>query len=258
MSFLKTTAIQHLNASTPTFNFTADGRVGMGTSSPSTSFHIDNQNSSYEWPDTTTVPAIYLFNRNNSSNTAHSILTLRTGGASGGNPFVSFDLYGVLGYAAGVDNVDDKFKIVPGWNSVTSSNGIHMDISGRVNMPGQPYAVGSYGGSDLAANNVLPINANITSRGGISTGSNRFTVPIAGAYVVGYSHLAAAAGGQVGIRKNGSLVAGTRSQGSGAHYCLSSSTILQLAANDYIEFQTINQPIHGNSDYNSMWIYLYG
>jgi hypothetical protein len=40
MSFLKTTAIQHLNGSTPAINLTANGRVGIGTSSPGSLLHV--------------------------------------------------------------------------------------------------------------------------------------------------------------------------------------------------------------------------
>jgi hypothetical protein len=236
MSFLKTTAIQHLNAITPAISLTANGNVGIGNTSPTSKLVVDGSGhfrgitlSAAAGLDVGYVPAFdYAF---------------ITSGNRGAGTLSRLDFEG------------SSFKW---YNGFGTTQRMDLDSSGRLTISNQPYARGSYGGSDLAANNVLPINSFISSRGGISTSSNRFTVPIAGAYVVGYSHLAAAVGGQVGIRKNGSLISGTRSQGSGAHYCLASLTIIELAANDYIDFITISNPIHGNADYNSMWIYLYG
>ncbi|MHA8091629.1 tail fiber domain-containing protein [Aquirufa regiilacus] len=94
------------------------GKVGMGTSSPSTALHIQNGNSLGAGdPATNTVPSIYLFNTNNASNTAHSIMGIRTSGDGGGNPYLSFDISGVRGYSLGIDNADgDKFKIHNNWN----------------------------------------------------------------------------------------------------------------------------------------------
>ena len=188
MSFLKTTAIQHLNAATPAINLAANGKVGLGISSPNTSLHIQNQNSGYSNPSDSDVPAIYLLNSANTSNTQHAYVSVRAGGSSGGNPFISFDLVNVLGYSAGIDNVDDKFKIVPGWSTVTSPSGIHMDINGRVNTPTQPrfqavitvssgVAWPDNGGNFVSYTNT-PIN--IGSHFNASTG--RFTAPISGIY----------------------------------------------------------------------------
>ena len=41
MSFLKTTAIQHLNASTPAINLTSDGKVGVGNTSPAFALDVN-------------------------------------------------------------------------------------------------------------------------------------------------------------------------------------------------------------------------
>ncbi|MDT8886732.1 tail fiber domain-containing protein [Aquirufa regiilacus] len=94
------------------------GKVGLGTTSPSTALHIQNGNSLGAGdPATNTVPSIYLFNSNNASNTAHSIMGIRTSGDGGGNPYLSFDISGVRGYSLGIDNADgDKFKIHNNWN----------------------------------------------------------------------------------------------------------------------------------------------
>ncbi len=105
-------------AGTERFRINADGKMGIGTSSPSTTLHIQNGNTAGPTdPANNTLPSIYLFNTNSTSTSANSILSLRTSGNSGGSPFLSFDIFGVRGYSMGMDNGDaDKFKIIPNWN----------------------------------------------------------------------------------------------------------------------------------------------
>ena len=111
----------------------SSGNVGIGTTSPTTILHIENSNSSYSNPGSTNVPSIYLNNTQGSSTSAHSILTLRTNGGNGGNPFISFDINGVQGYAMGIDNADsDKFKINYGWSSLNSDTKITLTTGGNV------------------------------------------------------------------------------------------------------------------------------
>jgi len=103
---------------TERFRINIDGKMGVGTSSPSTMFHIQNGNTTGATdPANNTLPSIYLSNTNSSSSSANSILAIRTTGSGGGNPFVSFDISGIRGYSMGMDNGDaDKFKIIPNWN----------------------------------------------------------------------------------------------------------------------------------------------
>jgi hypothetical protein len=120
----------------------SDGRVGLGTSSPSTSFHIENTNNFGSDPSNTTSPSLYILNTNNTSNSAHSTALIRTAGNGGGNPYLSFDIMGVRGYSMGIDNADsDKFKFYTNWNlnnsvapayTVTTDNrvGIGTDAPG--------------------------------------------------------------------------------------------------------------------------------
>jgi hypothetical protein len=95
-----------------------NGKMGVGTSSPSTMFHIQNGNTAGPTdPANNTLPSIYLYNTNSASTSANSILSLRTTGQGGGSPYLSFDIFGVRGYSMGMDNADaDKFKIIPNWN----------------------------------------------------------------------------------------------------------------------------------------------
>jgi hypothetical protein len=105
-------------AGTERFRINADGKMGIGTSSPSTTLHIQNGNTAGPTdPANNTLPSIYLYNTNSSSTSANSILGIRTTGSGGGSPYLSFDIFGVRGYSMGMDNADaDKFKIIPNWN----------------------------------------------------------------------------------------------------------------------------------------------
>jgi len=101
-----------------------NGKIGMGTPSPTTLLHLQNENvfSGSDDPGLNTVPSIYLYNSNSASTSAHSIMALRTNGNNGGNPYLSFDIRGIQGYSLGIDNADgDKFKLHTNW-SLNGSN----------------------------------------------------------------------------------------------------------------------------------------
>jgi hypothetical protein len=96
-----------------------NGKIGIGTPTPSTLLHLQNENvfSGGDDPSINTVPSMYIYNANNTSSSAHSLLALRTNGNNGGNPYLSFDVRGVKGYSLGIDNADgDKFKLHTNWN----------------------------------------------------------------------------------------------------------------------------------------------
>ena len=96
--------------------------IGYGTINPTVKFHMENAGATYTSPATNNVPTIYLYNSNNASTSAHAILALRTNSANGGNPFISWDISGVLGYSMGIDNADaDKLKLSATWSSVATS-----------------------------------------------------------------------------------------------------------------------------------------
>ncbi len=95
-----------------------NGKIGMGLPDPLTLLHLQNSNSMGTGdPGNNDLPSIYIYNSNTASNTAHSILTLRTNGSGGGNPYLSFDINGVRGYSVGIDNADgDKLKFHTNWS----------------------------------------------------------------------------------------------------------------------------------------------
>jgi hypothetical protein len=94
----------------------SDGKLGIGTSTPGTTLHIENTNNFGSDPSNTTSPSLYILNTNNASTSAHSTALIRSAGNGGGNPYLSFDITGVRGYSMGIDNADDKFKFQTNWN----------------------------------------------------------------------------------------------------------------------------------------------
>lgn len=103
--------------------FDNSGKIGIGTNSPSTALHIQNGNIIGSGsPESNELPSIYVYNNNNSSTSAHSIMAIRTAGANSGNPFLSFDILGIKGFSVGMDNADaDKLKFHSNWNFNNSS-----------------------------------------------------------------------------------------------------------------------------------------
>ncbi len=123
-SITTSTTADNLGNHTATTTINANGNpiqnaslIGVGTGSPTNSIHIENSNVSATDPNNTTSPSLYINNTNTSSTNAHSTLLIRTNGANGGNPYLSFDITGVRGYSMGIDNADaDKFKLHTNWN----------------------------------------------------------------------------------------------------------------------------------------------
>jgi hypothetical protein len=107
------------------------GKVGIGTTAPSTNLHIENGNTFGVDPDNTSSPSLYVYNTNNASTNAHSTAVIRTNGSGGGNPYLAFDISGIRGYSIGIDNADnDKLKFHSNWNlnnSVTPAMTITND-----------------------------------------------------------------------------------------------------------------------------------
>ncbi len=123
------------------------GKLGLGTSTPLTALHIQNENiiSGADSPATNSIPSIYVFNANNTSTAANSSIAVRTGGSSGGKPYYSLDVFGAFGYSMGINNPTDQLIINTSWNfnTAASNNAIIINRSGlsRVLIPADNGAV---------------------------------------------------------------------------------------------------------------------
>ena len=108
------------------------GKVGLGTSSPTTSLHIENGNT-FGNPGSTSSPSIYVYNTNNASTTANSTVSVRTAGTGSGKPYYSLDVNGAFGYSMGVNNPTDQMIINTSWdfNTTAANNALTINRSGR-------------------------------------------------------------------------------------------------------------------------------
>lgn len=155
----------------------------------------------------------------------------------------------------------DRMRIMhTNTSNSTSTFPMYLYEAGYVTMPSQPYAQASSG---TVSTGKIPLDAFNAYRGGLSIDNTnqRFNIPVAGAYVIGYHHLGNSGSGacQVEIRVNGTAVSGSRTQDTNSSNDSFGTQIIRvLAANDYIEFWVISGATHGNNLYNSMWAYLIG
>jgi hypothetical protein len=101
-----------------------------------TGFTITNTNDTYSTAASTNVPVIYLYNTGTTA-TSNAIIALRTNTATGGDPILSFDIGGVIGWSMGIDNSDsDKFKIARSWAALDSETRFSMALDGTANFTG--------------------------------------------------------------------------------------------------------------------------
>ena len=135
---------------TDRFKILGTGYVGIGTSTPVAPLQIAASGNS---PFTN---GLVVYNNSNSTN-QDAIVTLRVGGSSAGDPYISFDIQNEAGWAFGVDNSDSN-KMKWSTNAAnltttkmtlttagdlgigTTSPGYKLDVTGTMNITSGLYA----------------------------------------------------------------------------------------------------------------------
>jgi len=152
------------------------------------------------------------------------------------------------------------------------TSAITIDSSGVVSQPNTilPAACFHYGGGDIVAAAIIPLNVQTVLQGGMTMSSNAITLPQTGLYKIGFYHLANTASSngnvhtRIEIRINGATNSimphgwtqqhkPTANNGSFTFH-----TIASLSANNTVDFYCAGGAVHGNSDYNSMYVYKIG
>ncbi len=113
--------LKPLNFGGSSFLFTGGGGVEIrakGGSNPSTN-------------------GLYVFNTTNEAG-QDAIVTVRSGGSSGGNPYISFDVAGEAGWSWGMDNSDNKMKLSYSWSSLTSATKWTVNTDGSLGINASP------------------------------------------------------------------------------------------------------------------------
>ena len=117
-----------LSAFTSKLKLDKAGKIGVGTDSPSAPLHVVASGNAN--PNTN---GIYVYNSGTAS-TEDAIVSVRTGGSGGGDPYISFDSAGETGWAWGMDNSDsqNRMKLGANWNSLTSDTKLAIGTDGKL------------------------------------------------------------------------------------------------------------------------------
>ncbi len=208
------------SADEDTIRIKDDGNVGIGTSSPLKNLHVSGVGDTGLMLQSTNSNAnsqIWeIQSAADSSSNANLIFRSRTDGGTGG------------------------------------SEAMRIDASGRVTMPYQPafYWTKTNVQTATSANQVIVWNSSKVNTGN-HFNDRRFTAPVAGVYLFQLFTLSESNTTQtdVQIKKNGSIVlARQRNASSSNHETASSSCIVSLSVNDYVEAMigASNQSIYGD------------
>ena len=112
---------------TDALTITGDGLVGIGTDAPTAKLHIKASGT-----NNPSVNGLYVYN--DTSGVGDAIISARVLG-TGGDPYLSLDVGGVLGWSFGIDSSDsNKLKWNPYWNSLTTATKMTLDTSGALGL----------------------------------------------------------------------------------------------------------------------------
>ena len=148
--------------------------------------------------------------------------------------------------------------------NTVGTTGLTIDNSGAILRPVLPYGQASKGGIAQSPTNKIIIGTNVISGGGLTvdTTNHRMIVPIAGLYAIGFTQLtdSTSTNTEVHMRKNGNQISGSSSQthAGNSYATLSQHMVIELSANDYIEWWVAAGAVHNNSQYNNHYVYLLG
>jgi hypothetical protein len=138
---------------------------------PEAKLTIQGTGSTYSTPELSNVPGIYILNTTESTS-ANTFLSLRTTGPGGGDPILSFDIAGVIGWSMGIDNSDsDKFKIARSWSTLDSETRFSMSLDGTA------VFTGNLSAANLSGTNTG--NVTIGTANGLSLSSQQLSLGLA-------------------------------------------------------------------------------
>lgn len=132
---------------------------------------------------------------------------------------------------------------------------MRIDAFGRITTPSQPVAYGRITTRTSSSSNYVATLLNLASRGGMSASSDRITVPVARFYLVSFNQLVNTAGitAYYEIRRNGATFCHAYSNGDDT-YDVTQTAIIQMSANDYIDFYVTGTTTYTWGEAHSNWL----
>jgi hypothetical protein len=139
------------------------------------------------------------------------------------------------------------------------TNAITVDSNGIVSNSNHVYAKARYQGSNITSSNIIPLNNDTSTGGGVTIVNNEFVVPVAGIYLMMGHHLGGTTGTDgFSIDVNDTEIGRSYSKTSASNSEMSFSIIHLLSANDRVRFYCWTGEIHGNATFNNMSVYKLG
>jgi len=241
----------------------SSGNVGIGTSSPAYPLTVQA---------TASGLGSTIVQRSGSQVDFHrtSIVYNNSGSAVGAFGAFAGGMYhewgGGYGASGGLTFATNHANAGPITFATVNTERMRIDASGRVTTPYQPafIAAGLAAQTTFTANQVIVFNtAPLNIGSGYSTSTGRFTAPVAGTYSFTYQLYLNPGNGNapIGFFKNGTIeiffLQGVTMSGIGL------STIISLAANDYVEVRLRNivgasATIYQGGDHTQFTGYLLG
>lgn len=134
------------------------------------------------------------FNLDNTDTASHSYFQATSGGASGGDPFIAFNITGVgMIWTFGTDNSDsDKLKMTDGSSPSGGNTVWEMTNAGERTMPLQPAFLATHTVAQTnVTGNATEVTVNFTTevfdQNADYDGTNLFTAPVTGRYQFNFS-----------------------------------------------------------------------
>jgi hypothetical protein len=203
----------------------SNGRVGIGTSSPTSLLHLSSSLPILTFTDTDDSATTRIYQDN-------------------------------AAFVIEVDGADTK----PGSSlrfQVDNTTRMTIDSAGRVTTPSQPaFSVRKTNGTSTQGSGIIVFNAVDTNTGSHYNSTNgRFTAPISGRYFFSFSGSATVTA-DFEIFINGGRVQEYHAYAAGSNVTGTVNAILTLSANDYVQIQSVN---NYRADNHTMWCgYLVG
>ena len=144
--------------------------------------------------------------------------------------------------------------------NASGTNAITVDSNGVVSNSTRVWARGHHTTPHISSSNYITFNGGKYSSGGVTfvDSDTGMQVPVDGLYLVGFHALGNTGSGNfvIQFRKNGGdlMQAGNYVQDNvSGNDDLSSTTVVELSANDKVQFYVVSGASHGNASYNNFW-----